>query len=181
MIIGFSGRMGCGKTTAAKYLVANYNFRRVRFAGPLKAMMAALGLSQEEIEGSLKETPCDLLCGKTPRWAMQSIGTEWGRDMIGSELLVNAWHRARIGHELVVVDDVRFENEAAAIKSAGGVLVRIRRDNTDDSRLVHASEQQIFVCDEMWVNNSTPTALYAAVDELLRQEDKDRSWALAAA
>jgi len=182
MIIGFSGKMGSGKTTAAKYLVQHHGFHRVRFAGPLKAMMASLGLSNEEIEGNLKEKQCELLCGKTPRWAMQSIGTEWGRDMIGSEVWVNAWHRARQGLELVVVDDVRFENEAAAIKAAGGLLVRIERAaDTIDSELVHTSEQQNFDCDRTIRNvDGFVSCLYGEIQAILEQERVDLSWASAA-
>jgi hypothetical protein len=67
LVIGFAGSMYAGKSTAAARLVSRFGFHRVRFAGPLKAMMAALGLSHEEIEGSLKETPSELLCGKTPQ------------------------------------------------------------------------------------------------------------------
>ena len=74
-IIGLTG-LGrkSGKSTAASVPVSSSTGSpqdRVSFAGPLKAMMAALGLSSEQIDGSLKETPCDLLCGKTPRQAMQ--------------------------------------------------------------------------------------------------------------
>ena len=82
--------------------------------------MAAIGLSAEQIDGSLKETPCDLLCGKTPRQAMQLLGTEWGRDLISPDFWVSAWSaavdRALTGGAIgIVADDCRFLNEVAAI------------------------------------------------------------------
>ena len=43
-------------------------------------MLYQLGLGEAHIEGALKEVPCELLGGKTPRYAMQTLGTEWGRD-----------------------------------------------------------------------------------------------------
>src|SRR4051794_965130 len=60
-IIAFTGLAGSGKSTAAHHLVNRRGFQRVRFAGPLKAMMASLGLTHEQIEGAEKESPCALL------------------------------------------------------------------------------------------------------------------------
>jgi hypothetical protein len=176
IIIGLSGFIGCGKTTAAMYLVENHGFKRVRFAGPLKAMMAALGLSQEEIDGNLKEQPCDLLGGKTPRWAMQSIGTEWGRHMMDENIWVNAWRRACGDYPLIVTDDVRFPNEAEAIKAAGGMLVRVVRHEQKD-RLVHASEKQDFRCDTTIHNLTSISELHQRLAILVAQTKRDLSWA----
>lgn len=61
-LIAFTGRMGAGKSFAAGVLAAA-GFRRTKFAGPLKSMLAALhadaGLNAEQsrarIEGALKE------------------------------------------------------------------------------------------------------------------------------
>src|SRR5262245_6513313 len=97
-IIGLTGKLKSGKTEAALHLCKK-GFTRVRFAGPLKNMMTCLQLTDAEIEGMLKEQPCDLLCGKTPRYAMQTIGTEWGRALIGEDLWVNAWKRLVLKHD----------------------------------------------------------------------------------
>lgn len=143
-IIAFTGLAGSGKSTAAAHLVRHYGFHRVRFAGPLKNMMAALGCTEREIDGDRKEQPCALLGGKTPRYAMQTLGTEWGRDLITQDLWIRAWQKAV--DELspgtpVVVDDCRFPNEAEAVRAAGGVIVRIERPGAGTAS-VHASEQQ---------------------------------------
>lgn len=140
-IIGFAGAAGSGKTTAAKIL-NELGYERVRFAGPLKSMMLAVGLTVDEIDGPLKESPCALLGGKTPRWAMQSIGYEWGRQLIDPNLWINAWDRAvhaLPSHVAVVSDDVRFQNEVDAIRARGGLVVRIDRDGL--KRGSHVSEQ----------------------------------------
>lgn len=126
-LIGLSGRAGAGKSYAASYLVAKHGYTRLKFAGPLKDMLRSVGLNEDHIEGRLKEEPCDLLCGKTPRFAMQTLGTEWGRQMVGEDFWENLWS-ARVdsllslGH-LLVTDDVRFLNEAARIKSKGGIVI----------------------------------------------------------
>lgn len=143
MLVGFVGPMGAGKTAAARYLEGNYNCARTRFAGPLKRMARALGLTEAQVDGHQKEVPSDLLCGKTPRYAMQTIGTEWGRDLIGEDLWVNAWkqeaEKLLCSGRGVVVDDVRFYNEIAVIEELGGFVVRVVPSNVDASA-THASE-----------------------------------------
>ncbi len=47
--------------------------------------------TEDKIEGSLKAKPCSLLAGKTPRHAMQTLGTEWGRNCIGDGFWINLW------------------------------------------------------------------------------------------
>lgn len=169
-IIAFTGLIGSGKTTAAMYLVEEHNFRRIRFAGPLKDMMRALGLSEREIEGDLKEKPCDLLGGKTPRYAMQTIGTEWGRQIIASDIWTNAWHRALsvvppgIG---VVADDCRFPNELAAVRAASPhcLVARIVRPGLQGGG--HISELQAFPADIEIQNAGSVDDLLKAIDGLV--------------
>lgn len=70
-LVGFCGLMGSGKTFAADYLVEKYGYTKVKFAKPLKDMLRAMGLTEEHIEGDLKELPCDLLDGRTIMGSMQ--------------------------------------------------------------------------------------------------------------
>jgi len=144
-IIALVGNAGAGKSTVADYLIEAHGYHRVKFAGPLKSMLRAIGLDDEEIEGSRKEEPCDLLCGKTPRHAMVTLGTEWGRDMIGSEFWTGLWDEEVCAHLNsglnVVVDDCRFENEMQAVLRRRGVLWHIVRSNHSGSSLPgHRSE-----------------------------------------
>jgi len=144
-IIGFTGHLGCGKTTAAKVLIKEYGFVRVRFADVLKRMLKKLGLTDEQVDGNEKEKSCDLLDGKTPRFAMQTLGTDWGRSMIDP----NIWVRAAMltiskisDKDLkVVIDDCRFLNEAVAIKEAGGSVIRVLRDGYEGDD--HQSEREM--------------------------------------
>jgi hypothetical protein len=174
-IVAFTGLAGSGKSTAAHHLVNRRGFVRVRFAGPLKAMMAALGLTHEQIEGSEKETPCSLLGGKTPRYAMQTIGTEWGRDIIDSQLWINAWNAALANVPAgvpVVVDDCRFPNEAEAVTAAGGIIVRIERPGAGTAS-IHSSEAHALPAARTLHNTRDERSLREQVDILLG----DLSWA----
>lgn len=147
MIIGLTGLARSGKSTAANYLVIEKKFVRVPFAAPIKRMLRSLGLSDDEINGSLKEEPCDLLCGRSPRFAMQRLGTEWGRGLIHPDLWIELWRRdaERLilsGHS-VVADDCRFPNEANALKNLGGKIINIRNDSNSVSNVeAHSSENQ---------------------------------------
>lgn len=60
-ILVLTGEAGAGKSTIARELERLEGFARIRFAGPLKDMVRALGLTDREIEGDLKEQPCDKL------------------------------------------------------------------------------------------------------------------------
>ena len=56
-LLGLTGRAGCGKSTIAQALVDRGLAQRVRFAGPVKDGLVAMGLSREQVDGALKETP----------------------------------------------------------------------------------------------------------------------------
>ena len=83
----------------------------------------------------------------TPRKLLQILGTEAGRQVIHPNIWVNALFADYIGNnvftvteddgmsgtqELVypnwIITDVRFPNEAQAIKDRGGIVIRINRD-----------------------------------------------------
>lgn len=136
-LIAFTGVAGSGKSTAADALVDD-GWVRVKFADPLKNMMRAFYTScgiedrdfiESRIEGAYKEEPDPFLKGRTPRHAMQTLGTEWGRNLIHPEIWIEAWQQrvllmADRGLD-IVVDDCRFPNEAAAIRRNGGKIVEI--------------------------------------------------------
>lgn len=142
LVVGFCGKAGAGKSTAAFALVHQDNVRFIPFAGPLKAMLRALAdLGPYPVDHMLdhsdfKEMSVVVLGGNTPRHAMQTLGTEWGRKCMGEDFWVDMWLR-QVHRDSVVADDVRFENEAAAIREMGGLVIEIRRD---DAREIDGSD-----------------------------------------
>lgn len=171
-LIAFSGRAGAGKSTAAYYLAEGRGFTRMRIAGPLKAMLRAIGLTDREIDGDLKETPCARLNGRTPRYAMQTLGTEWGRAIMHPDLWIDLFTRdvrellAR--GESVVVDDLRFPNEEAVIRKLGGVIVHVYERSGGPAVSVHESEAHVLGHDYSIVNEKVSLhALYDRIDDVL--------------
>ena len=141
MLIGFCGPEGAGKTTAARLLAEIYGLPICPFAGPLKRMIEALGVPPRHLYGSPadKAAPLAIFDGKTARHAMQTLGTEWGRKCIADDFWVRAW--IETVPKKAIADDVRFANEAEAILSRGGIVVRVVRSQRDTLKTPgHASE-----------------------------------------
>ncbi|MFA4904457.1 MAG: hypothetical protein WC600_17120 [Desulfobaccales bacterium] len=132
LLIGLSGKAGSGKSTAADYLWDQYLYHRFAFADTLKVLVGqAFDFSQEQLYGDLKEVP-DPRFGKSPRWCLQHLGTEvfrgiwpgiWVHHLM--ESVRDFWQMN--GERPVVVTDVRFLDEAEALKNVGAVLIRIER------------------------------------------------------
>lgn len=144
-IIALTGYAESGKSSLADILVYEHGYMRTKFAEPLKTMLRSIGLGDAEIEGDRKAVPCRILQGKTPRHAMQTLGTEWGREMIGDSFWVQLWQDKALtilaGGGKVVVDDCRFANEAAGVLNIGGAIWRIVRPGQIAG--AHASESGI--------------------------------------
>lgn len=168
-VIAITGRKESGKSTVARYLHEAHGYSRIRFADPLKAMLAAYGLSEHELEGDGKQLPCALLSGHTPRFAMQTLGTGWGRDMMSRNFWTDAWSR-RVGHGLggcVVAEDCRFCNEEFMVRLHGGVIWRIERPGHGEGD-GHVSEQELELIryDRLFLNDGS-------VEDLLRKVRKE--------
>lgn len=147
VLVGLCGPARVGKSTVASFLVREFGYIPLKFAGPLKDMLAVLGLDEEQLEGGDKESPCAWLGGRTPRYAMQTLGTEWGRELMHEDLWVHVWRRRAMrhlgeGHRLVV-DDIRFPNELRAIQSLGGIAYRVVRSGHTPPASEHASEHAL--------------------------------------
>lgn len=162
-VIAISGAAGSGKSTVSDFLALRFSYTKTKFAGPLKDMMRALGLDDRQIEGDLKEVPSDWLGGQTPRHAMQTLGTEWGRKCMGVDFWVEMW--AKSTRLPVVVDDCRFANEAAAVRRMGGRVLRlVGRGGIEGG---HVSESHDFIADEVIVNDGSIMDLKARVAQVI--------------
>ena len=188
-VIGLIGLIGAGKTTTAQYLCGKHGFYRLRFADSLKNMLHTFGLSVDEIDGSKKNEPCEKLCGKTPRYAMQTLGTAWGRELIGQDVWVEALKREllciseinvgenkEIKINKFVIDDVRFKNEVRMLTNLTlqsdyqfmPYMIRLHRDNNRE-KYNHISENDLneYIADYDIDNNGTIEGLYSTLDRMI--------------
>ena len=171
-LIGIVGLAGSGKDTIAAELCASRGFVRISLADPIKvACQQWFGWDREVLWGPspLRETPDPAWAGLTPRRALQQLGTEWGRAMHPDVWVRLAIRRAR-EYDRVVIPDVRFENEAAAIRAACGVVWRVVRPGLVAAE--HESESgQSAIRADWTIDNAGPVAglrtrALEALDEL---------------
>jgi len=140
MIIGVCGLIGAGKDTIADYLVNIHQFRRESFANTLKdAVASVFGWDRELLEGRTRHSrewreqrdewwSNRLGMNITPRWVLQYWGTEVCRRGFHDDIwIASLENKLRKTTDDVVISDCRFPNEIAAIKRAGGLVVRVHR------------------------------------------------------
>jgi hypothetical protein len=159
-LIGLIGKKRVGKDTFAAKLVADHGYTRVALADPLREAALALdpivgtfplldnGLTRirewrlSDVIDSIGWEKAKDYCPEVRR-ILQRLGTESIR-AIDDEFWIKAAFAKidalRAEGKPVVVTDVRYPNEADAIRNATGYLVRITRD-LPDSGDTHASER----------------------------------------
>lgn len=185
-LIALTGYKGSGKTTLAKLLGEKHGHFPVPFADPIKKMLhlllreqgVELNLADRMIYGDLKETPTEFFANRSPRYAQQTLGTEWGRELMNQNIWTDIWEnrvkhlQETTGQEKFVVDDLRFQSEARRIREHNGLIIKIRRPDVETSD-PHASEQEISSIRPNWtiMNDDTPICLLDDLDTFLRSRN----------
>jgi hypothetical protein len=184
VIIGLSGYARSGKDTAAAGMDM-WGFKRVAFADKLRDFLYLLNpvvkprydrafaplvpdwRVQQVIDRfgwhGYKETAY----GPEIRELLQRLGTECGRELISDTVWIDAaLNNVELDdhYKSVVVTDVRFPNEAQAIKDRGGYVFRIERKGVgpaNDHPSEIALDNWIFDC--IIDNDGTPEELVTRV------------------
>lgn len=172
-IIGFSGYARAGKDTAADYLVENYGYKKFSFASPMKEAMYQLDprITVNELANTSLRVGVDVygwegLKDRSPdvRGLLQRFGTEVGREMFGEDFWVDyAMSQIPDGAKAVIAD-VRFPNEADAIKKLGGKVVRIDRGGSPANTHVSETALDDYVFDVILHNKEDLDRLYFNLD-----------------
>src|SRR5690606_15518315 len=174
--IGLVGYAGCGKDTVAAHLV-RHGFVRVAFADPVRDVLLSInplvttdGLRLRDLVAA---QGWDTAKRQFPevRELLQGLGVGV-RDALGESVwLDHALRRLEAIPGPVVVTDVRFHNEAYALRSRGFTLVWVRRPGVGPVNS-HVSETGIPVerADVVLNNDRGIPELYEAVDALVYGE-----------
>ena len=147
--VGISGYARSGKDTVAAHLIETAGYSRMSFADPMREALVNLnpsitliGLEESvELKIAVERFGWEALKSLAPevRGLMQRMGTEVGREMFNEDFWVDAaLDRAEDGSKLVF-SDVRYPNEANAIKKLGGKVYRVTREGVGPANF-HPSE-----------------------------------------
>jgi dephospho-CoA kinase len=170
MIVGFCGFKGSGKTTAAKYLISN-GWEKVSFKdGLIEEMKEHLPDALGALSSLYAVTTDELftLKPKVMRELMQNFGTELRRAE-NKDYWVERWLDSVQGKNRVVVDDVRFLNEAEAVKKNGGIIIRVECTDILTGG-EHPSERENLLIKEdfsITVDRGDISTLLRSVDKIL--------------
>lgn len=165
MLYGICGLKGAGKDTFADLILdAGKGFHKASFAGSLKAIcQRVFSLSDEQVNCPIQKeaplpTPVQMdifvrglesetslklprlgLVAKTAREILQYVGTDYVRSVQDDYWISRAFSDTRYRSK-ALFSDVRFPNEANAIRERGGKIIRILRIDSPTPEDSHASE-----------------------------------------
>lgn len=167
-VIGIHGRARSGKDTVAHFILSTRGGHVYSFADPIRAMLRPLGIDMSDPYWLARKEDDIPALGVSPRRLMQTLGTEWGRELINPDLwLILAKQRLLAYGAGMIIPDVRFENEAEWIRSQGGRIIHVTRPG-NVSVAPHASEGGVQLKDEDFriINGGTLEDLQHTVREI---------------
>lgn len=190
LVVGFTGIAKSGKDTSAKAIASELEtlygvkFEMLSFASPIREIGKIFGYTDEQMsKQELKETYLDnKITNVTPRKFMQVVGTDMFRNCLDKDIWVrllesrlyeqvypsqieclnkgSKWKPCKI----YFITDVRFPNEADAIRKHNGIVIKINREqhcsSAKDAWRRHESEivMDEITPDYVW-NNDSKSAL----------------------
>ena len=169
-MVGICGYARSGKDTLASKMVERLGYERRAFGDIMREILFAvnpiiIGSPSDGYYHPMRLANIVRMRGweltkQIPevRELMQRLGTEAGRSILGENIWVDALFREPLSAPLVV-SDVRFQNEADAIRERGGIIVRVVRNGVNATN-GHSSEHTKIEYDFCINNDSTPDALY---------------------
>ncbi|NUV86621.1 hypothetical protein G6W61_10425 [Streptomyces sp. KAI-26] len=177
-LIGLAGAARSGKDTAAQALLESGWTRRA-FADKVREMLYAfdpyvldtrnevwnvsVAVDQYGWDGAKEQLP-------EIRTYLQELATEGGRAVLGEDVWVDALFHDHGTWGPTVITDVRFPNEAEAIRARGGLVVAIQRPGQElIAAAEHVSENALagYLFDDVILNDGSAAQLHDRVRQLL--------------
>ena len=163
-----------GKSTTATYIKSKYGHESIILATTLKSMtdvfLKSLGYSEEMrdrmIYGDLKEYVIPEV-GRTTRYLMITLGTDWGRGKVSDNVWINIALKARNPEVNYISDDIRYPNEAVSFRDNCFKLVRIYNPRVPVVNSISEGNLEDFKFDYYIENNGSFEELYQQIDSMM--------------
>lgn len=141
--LSLSGWMRSGKDTIASFLIEEYGYTKLSFAGALKAEVArGVGCRIEEMDEEPLHTQI--------RPVLQAWGTEFRRSQDPDYWVKQALVAIEaMGNDPIVFTDTRFVNELEALRGKGFITVEVRMSQIDVERALRAAGKNEEEVDKM--------------------------------
>lgn len=175
MIIGLSGYAQSGKDTLAGMLIGLHKYERIAFADKIRALLyeenpitacGHTGYLKDLVdnvgwEEAKKETQV--------RRLLQDLGVG-ARKVFGENFWVEQALKGVQPSDKFVITDVRFPNEADAVKALGGQVWRVKRIGVKAVN-PHVSETAMddYPVDQIFINNGSVEDLMMLLKTRMRQ------------
>ncbi len=189
-LIAITGFRSAGKDTVADFLVKNYGYTKLSFAGAVKDVASVVfDWDREMLEGStiesrLKREQVDEWWAKrlgiknlTPRWVLQNFGTELFRNHFHDQIWIAVLERKIMKYDKVVVTDCRFPNEYDMIRKYKGMVISVQRGvnpvwfNDIKNDIIKTPPCDLHSSDWLWIKFNIDKVLYnnSTIDNLYEQ------------
>lgn len=168
VLIGISGAAGAGKDTVGKIFQEHFlDCYTKHFADPLKqACSSAFGIPLDDFSDPLAKNLVHPYWDVTPRQIAQFVGTEMfrveGAGLLGPKVANSFWTNRMAGtltgdlylpeveglyeeDEIIIIPDVRFQNEYDFVLDNNGYMIHLTREGADGKVGIpgHSSESGI--------------------------------------
>lgn len=182
-LIGLHGRKRAGKDSTGLAIEQHLfgqtlHVGRWAFADPIRKGLETM-LGVRITEQTDREAP--LFAGHSYRYLAQTLGTEWGRSRVATDVWVQVMHLnleqffdSRF-EALAVITDVRMPNEADMIHALGGEIWQVVNPRQPPNTDPHVSEVPLpdELIDRLVLNDGTLDDLCVRVGGLLDSIDLD--------
>jgi hypothetical protein len=174
MIIGLTGYAQSGKDTLAGMLIGLHKYNNRAFADPIRKLlyeMNPLVKDEYRVKGVVDAYGWDKAKVEFPelRNLLQTLGVA-ARTIFNDQFWISQGLSGLSVGDKIVITDVRFPNEADAIKVLGGQIWRVKRlgiGAVND----HVSETAMdgYKVDQIFVNNGSVDDLMMLLQTRMRQ------------
>lgn len=150
-VIGVTGKAGSGKDTVAGMIheLTCGRSEKIPFAKPMKDIARLFGFTYTQLYDPVEKEKVDPFWEISPRRFLQILGTEMFRGLFRDDVWLKMAERAIASspQDVIVISDVRFENEAAWLRAQGGTLVHVVGRATTTGETAHSSEAGVQICE----------------------------------